>query len=574
MVAHPGYFDDVADRPLQARIPGTTSGAGAYDGAETQYDANAAYTPGGALVLLAPLAGGSTNNLPISVNSNAHAGALCEGVGGLWWEHVHVLPRTIALGNVLSTVDTVIDVFNAYRETSQSWTTFVNNAGAGSDMIDETLAEVFTALEGRLFTFRVTTEGPAEVNTTLDYTFTGEGLIYQGISFVRSVVWPFRPELGMNEVLAWLTKIIPHGNGTEQRVSCREYPRQFFKFKLQRKNGPERQRLENRIQDRQDLPWGFPAFADGDRLAVAASPLDVVLNVRTTIYSDFRVGGQVMLRNSEVDYEVGLITDVTPTTITISSGLVGSFAVGTEVLPVRTAILKGALASDRYSDGVAVYDVTFEVTDNAADLAQANFWPTYGGKLLLDDYNFIQRTLRESSAIPVTVLDGETGRVLQLSSQDVSTRGGRKTFLARNRAELFRVRQLLYYLRGRQVSFRLPTFGRDFTLVADLVSAAVTATVVNTGYSQFAQSRAPRNVLRVWLKDGTSIVRTITDASEVDPDTEQLTVDAGWPSNVAVADVELVDVVELVRQDNDEVTLQHQAPGRARVSFPTKAVLS
>lgn len=572
MAAHPGYS---STSNFSIYGPGFTSGAGAYAPNDAQWGtARVEFKIGDTLALFRHISGASVNNQPISATPTAHKGYIAEGIGGLWWERVHILPRSIVLGNILSTVDTTIDIFNAFRATAQNWNTFVNGAGAGTDMIGETLTEVFDPLEGRLFTFRVLTDGPSQVSAILQYVFGGGGgTILQPISFVRLVVFPYLPEQPVFEELSWLTDVFQAESGAEQRVALRDYPRQSFEFRLQRSTPKERQELANRLFDRQEIPWGLPDWTKPAELRLAATAGDTVLTLVRTSYSDFRIGENLLLWVSEVSFESALVTGVTPTTLTVNAPLQFSWPVGTVVMSMRTAALGEVVPLAKHLTDLEIFDLRFRVVDNVTQIGQANSWSVFNNKVLLDDPNFVSGTVAEEHSIPVTLIDNETSRFTQFTtSQGRGRRASVKTFVTKDRKDLFRVLQLLHFLRGRQTSFYLPTFRKEFTLLQALVSGASTALVENNGYSTFSASRTPRNVLRVVKTDGTSIIRTITSASEIDSSQEQLNVSPVWPSNVPLADVSYVDIVEKVRLDSDQIKIEHRIPGKARISLPVRTV--
>jgi hypothetical protein len=572
MTAHPGFLDTTYELTDQLTNPfflpgvsGTSSAA--YDGPDTTYATHEiAWQPGGAeLALLIQALAGPSTYVVVTVTSTAHPGYPNEGIGGLWWGFVHVLPRSISLGNVLSTTDVTIDIFNATRDASKNWTAFMNNAGAGTSMLSLSLPETFLALEGKTFTFRITLDGPGEVDTTLDYTFTGQGQVEQAISFTRVLTFPYRPETPIRERLSWLTSIVAADDGTEQRVALRDFPRQEFSFTVQRSSGVERQRFENIVFDRHAFAWGLPDYSQGTKLRSAASALDTQILLRTTTTSDFRPGKSLILRIDETTFETALINAVRPTNITLNSGLVSNYPVGTEVFPLRTVNLGASIASRRFPGGLTEYLCEFKVTDNETTLGATNFWPQLNSKVLLDDDNFVVNAVPEVLQRPTIVIDNSTGVIRQTSREPVDNRVTRMMWVTRNAIELHRVRQLLHALRGRQISFYLPTSAEDFTLDQPLSSGAATADVVNTGYTDHVQSRAPHDYLRVVKTDGTTIVREILSSSVISPAVEQLSVASNWGVDVALVDLDRVEFVEEVRLASDIVEFTHSIPGRTRI---------
>jgi hypothetical protein len=98
-------------------------------------------------------------------------------------------------------------------------------------------------------------------------------------------------------------------------------------------------------------------------------------------------------------------------------------------------------------------------------------------------------------------------------------------------------------------------------------------TIANIGYNVNAQQRWPKQVIRVHLKSGTILTRTIQNSSIVSNTEEQLTVDTAWPSTYTVDDIERVEFLEKVRLDVDDIVIVHyNGLGQAECIVPIKEV--
>ena len=491
-----------------------------------------------------------------------------------WFNKVHIIPRSIAFGNILSSQTRNLDVYNAYLPQSVIFSSFVNNAGTGTSITNlPSLPATILPQEGLLLTLQVTPDGVPQFNATLDFGFN-VGTSKLPVTGSRIVLFPFRPETPLIERLRFLTDILEHKDGTEQRISLRKAPRQEFDLTLLLEDGPERQRYDNLMFDWQARVFGLPMWHEPTFLASAASAGATSINVGSTDFADYRVGGLAVIYSSETSFETIEITSVGPTAINFSSPLASTWPAGTEVYPVRTAICRPNTRKERYPTNLQGAKLTFRVLDNDVSLASTAAFNTLLGKVILDDANAIDGTLQESIDRRVYELDSETGKFSAATAWSRSRSGSAKTFVTRTRQRLWEVRQLLHALRGPQTSFYLPTFYRDLTPAVNLVSGNSTITIVNVGYSRYAKARQPKNQIRVWLANGTSLDRTVTAAAEVDASTEQLTVDTPWPSNIAVSSITRVELVEKVRIDGDDITIEHRdSLGSARIGFPVRSVL-
>lgn len=498
-----------------------------------------------------------------------HAGHLgYEAVGTFdWFESFHVIPRRFDFGNLLTTQQESIEVYSAFRDDEHTWTSFVNNAGAGVTLLGQpSLPAVFGPQTGVQMTLEVDTTGEANVDSTLDFVFdTGTTVV--PITLQRVVLFPLRPESGYLELLEFLTEIIEHDDGSEQRIAWRKNPRQLFDWSIIVEDGASRSRIENILYEWQRRVFGIPVWHEQTKLTASATAGSTVINVESTANRDFREGGLVLIYQSDTVNDVGTIAagGIASGSITLETGVISSYAAGTLLIPLRTGSIRGVVQGSRYPSGAQEMTIKFRVDDNDANLADTSSWTMLNSKVLLDDNNAIAGTLSETFDQQVTIIDNQTGKVYQSSGWAYHSRISAKTFWTNSLAGLWKVRQLLHALRGRQVSFYLPTFASDLQPVADLVSGSQTMTITNVGYNQFVRQRQNKNIIRITFKDGsTPLIRTITNSTLIDANTESITVNSAWGANITLAEIDKVMFVEEVRFSSDTIRIQH-TPGQRTV---------
>jgi hypothetical protein len=573
MADSPVYLNDGLGDLFEA--PGATDAAGAsywQTPSLTITESDAALTLDQNQVALA-----YTHVIP-SPPSTTHGAAVCEVIGGLWWDRFHVIPKIIALGNLLSDQVITITVHNAFRGSSVDWLTLTNNLGAGTSLVGlPTFAYTVGPQDGLAFTLNIDADvGPAQVISDLVFTTDVPSTLTLPVSFTRLIVFPFQPQKPVREVLQFSTDILTSEDGTEQRRARRKNPRQLVEMVL-RLDGRARQNAKAMLQDHQARLFGLPVWWEARLLSAAASISDTVLNVETTDYADFRDGSLCLLWSSNTHFEAQEISSSTASTITVASPLSKAFtSPGTLVIPLRTAYVSPQLTSQKYPVAVEDFPANFVTTDNDANLADVSAFSTFNGKVLLDDPNVITGgTLPETLMRRVQIIDSGSGAQDRYSPWTNSKPGLVKSAITQSRQSLWEYRQLLHALRGRQVSFYIPTFFDDMTLTEDLASGSTQMKIENIGYTQHVQHRKPFDVIRVVLNDGTTYIRTVTGEIEIDEDEEQLSVDSSWPSTIAKADVKRVEYLLLVRLLNDNATIQHaNAIGDAEIQFPLQGLLS
>jgi len=511
----------------------------------------------------APFAVGTAASTDTTTNDN--------GPGVLWWERIHVHPREIEVGNIVTTTVVELDVFNAYRDDDKDWDDLDINAN-GVTVNNPSLPETLQELEGIELDVTISAEGAANVDGNLTFTF-GSTTIVVPLIFQRLVAIAFVPETNVVEDLEWQTNVIEALSGKEKRQAVRRRPRQSFLYEIAVEDGTERQRLENLLFLHTGKLVGVPVWAEPTRLTGDVSIGATSLSVTSTNYADYRDDGTAVIWVDETDFEVVNVESFTTTTITLATSTANAFDAGAIVMPLRIAQLLSPAGSTRQHLGETRYRLQFIVTDNDTEIADDSAFSTYNSKVLLDDPNFGE-SVRESYTRKVHVLDGGSGLRAPYTTSDVARRTSHKQFITDSPQTLWETRQLLHALRGRQVSFYLPTFGQEITPTQTLVSGTATMDVANVGFTDTGMV-SPRDEIRVVKTDGTTLERTVTDVSEIDADEERISVDENWPSNITVDEIDRVEILELVRLDSDKIRIQHkEVGGDATIDLPVKAVLT
>lgn len=489
-----------------------------------------------------------------------------------WFELIHVTPVAIVLGNVISTTNVAISIFNADRFQSHFLLDVDNFAGDGITFTDlPVLPYSIPILSGLDLTLEVSTDGPPTIDGTLLFDFD----LYDvsvSITGTRIVIFPFVPQAPMREFLRFKTEVIDKVDGSEQRIRMRKSPRQEFVYNM-RADGTERAALQNLMFDWQGRTFGLPLWFEPMYLTAAVSIGTSLLPIDDTHYADLRVGGLVLLFTNRFTYDALPIASVTSKSITLASPTNLGFPAGTLVVPVRTAVAVPTLPAQRRILKLADTEIRFRVTDNDVDLASAAAFSALAGKVLLDDPNYVRGSLQEQFEHRLYAHDNVTGLFSHQSIWDRNRRSSQKGFRATSRKTLWEMRQLFHHLGGRLTSFYIPTFFDDLKPVAALSSGSPSLTIENVGYASFVKDRKSR--IRVHLTDGTALDRTVTSSSEIDAETEQLTLNTGWPTTIQVDEVDRIEFIETVRLASDDVEIVHaNAKGDAKAVVPVVEVFS
>lgn len=507
-------------------------------------------------------------------------GKISEGVGAEWFEKIHVFPRSVVLDVVLSTLNVAMEVYNADRKLSHDWDAFTNNVDNGVSITDlPTFSFTMAPQHGDDLNLEITPNGPSQIAGTLDFQFdfpTDPTTISIPVSGDRIILFQFQPERPMTERLRFLTDVLEHLDGTEQRISLRKNPRQELEMNILLEDGPTRALFDFLMFEWQPRVFALPMWHEATRLTSAVLVGASTVNVEETTFRDFRVGSSAVIFDPEnpTVFDALVILSKTPTSITFTSVTSNAYAEGISVYPMRQAIMSGRINGRRSPVNLQQMTVRMRVLDNDSDLADVTAFDSFGGKVLLDDLNLIEGSQSAGHVREVHGVDGGVGAFLQKSLWDRSKRTQSKGFLTKDPQELWEMRQLLHALRGRQTSFYLPTGYKDLELADTATSGSVLGTITNVGYDRYVQARQPNNIIRVELTDGTVFTRTIVDSDPIDLTTEQITIDSGWPQTFTAAQVERIDIFEKVRFTTDNVEIRHlKGDGEATIVIPTRTVV-
>jgi hypothetical protein len=501
------------------------------------------------------------------------AGYVDPSVGLSWFEHVHSVPGYLELGNIVTTIVSELELYNAYRRSSRELQTAVNNVGVGTDFVSlPTLPYDIAAQHSLIIQFRVATNGAPILDGTLVFTLDTETLTVP-VTGTRVVMFPYLPETPLTEMLEFGTTVLVSANGKEQRVSYRKCPRQIFEMEIRVEDDALRRQLQTLLFGWQPGVFGVPVWFEARPLTADATAGDVTIQVDTQ-YADFRDGGLAIIWASETVYDALEVLSHTASSLTFTSALTQNFDGGTTlVMPLRTALTNSEVRVERYAVNMDKVPLTFNVLDNDVDLADTSAFSAYNSKVLLDEPN-----LMDGDTLPVALhqellrLDNGAASLVQVADWLAPQTHTQKGFLCTSRQRLWEIRGLLHALRGQQVSFYLPTFYHDMVVASDISNGSSLMDIENIGYTRYINGQAPCNVVSVELANGTVHIKQILSSVVVSDSVERLTLSNTWSSSILAADVARVSYVKLARLSSDRITLEHSNTGVTNVMVPVVEV--
>lgn len=498
-----------------------------------------------------------TRQLPVSQAPRALSSFIARSYFEDYYDRVHIIPRQIDLGNVVSTQVVVVDVWNA-------WATPViitGIAGGGSGIaISGPLAFPITlgGISYESWDISVTPTGSPTVDIVYTWTITDLPSVSISVKANRVVAWSISPNWkdGVRETIGFLTDILTSQSGAEQRRALRIAPRRTFRARSL-VDGRERATLDNALHSWGARVWAVPVWWDVQLLAAQLDAGSTTVPCGTA-YRDFVAGGLALLRGPlSYRYEVVEIDALDGASLTLLRPTLRTWPAGSRLYPIRLARLKTQPRIKRFHDQGWSIDYEF-VTQEPSDYATAAFPVTYLGRPVFEARPDETEDLTITYARLVGILDNDVAapHVFDTAAAGFALQAHRwVTDGAQERDEL---RRILYSLRGRQVSVWVPTHADDLRLVATITSASISMLVEHTGYTRFALDEVGRRDVRIELFDGTVFYRRIVGASEVDEDVEDLSMNAVLGVNVTPAQVRRISFMRLMRADDDDTEIRHE----------------
>ena len=368
-------------------------------------------------------------------------------------------------------------------------------------------------------------------------------------------VWPFIPQHGVRETLIFKSDVIRAYNA-EQRIALTRAPRQMLEFEYLL-DGRDFARAKAMVYGAGTAMWALPNWTE--MLAIGDWPAAQQTQVIDTDNLDFRNGDYALLiQDNDTSQSLGV--NITLGATTVDAG--APTAIGyypAYIVPLRTAYMPSGARFDRTHPTHARARVEWAVVDGA-DLSAAHDFDTYRTYPVMTDRAVVLSDFAETIQRHFDAVDyGLAPPALDTIHAQAAQRSV-AAWSCQTKAELWRLRCWLHTCKGRQKAFWMPTWAEDFTLRQDVLSAD---TVLHVESVEYATYYGLRHIM-VLKRDGTRIyLRVTSGAAETGGDA--LTLSAAVGQNIAMADVDRVCLLNLMRFGSDRFEIRHR-PGGADMS--------
>ncbi|XKM14235.1 hypothetical protein RCS94_03460 [Orbaceae bacterium ac157xtp] len=385
-------------------------------------------------------------------------------------------------------------------------------------------------------------------------------------------LWQSEPNWAnsVTETLEWKTDVLQSYSGAEQRVARRLSPRRTFEFSILI-DGNERSRFENRLAYAGASTWYLPVYPDVTFLDNNITTGTTILPCET-VGRDFVVGNKVLIKseinniNKSALLEVAAIND---DSITLINPVSVDFNAGALIYPVRLAVLTDMPALTRYNDDLLSSQIRFRVTEHNAYSNDVSFLDRYRQFPVLNIQPDWSESLKGKYERLLLELDNNSGIPHRLDTANLPFFVQEFRWFLTERNEQRQLRQLFYYLNGRQKNIWVSSQSSDFNVSAIVLNRILA--VENTGFSEVGLMSSRRDIA-ITLTNQTVLYRRITAVAVFSDDIEYLLPDSTL--DIDAKDIVSVSFLTLCRLDSDSVSWEHvtDADGLANITCSFRGV--
>lgn len=492
---------------------------------------------------------------------------------------IYVLPTSLDFGAIVTTTTRDIQVWNAYF-TPVTLESIVLQFGTEVTNEGDPVPAVISALVLKSWPFRVTPEGPPDLEDTATFTFdTGEVFNIE-IQGTRSVLWPFLPNWreSVKVTSTYLTDVFTARSGREQRTAFRKYPRKELEFTISL-NDARRQKFRRLMASWQDRPF---IVADVTRNELTTTEMlagGTTVEVGTPLPWMVEDRAVVLTKGTGANQTSGLrvIDEVDSNgTLTFKDTDEVDWPVGTRVYAGVVANLNDETQAKRLTTTALETTVKFDILPGTEGAFTAPAAPmTLNGKEIFlfkpnwgEDVSDLNRHITE-------YVDYNIGRLQRTSPISYATQVWQQTFLGTDTDTIQLLLDVFDRAKGQQGEFYAPTWENDLTPKERLVGATSEMRVEGLDLFNAYEADASLAGVLVELNDGTLVMNALDEIVEIndgDGDDTKLTFLSAWADDIELADIKQVSWIRCWRFATDDLTAEYLTNSTANLVISMQSI--
>ena len=499
---------------------------------------------------------------PVSTAPRAISGLVAVSYFDDYYNRIHITPRAIDIGNLLSVQSRDVSVWNAWT-TPQLLSSIGESETLGLTESGVAAPTTFAPLQESVFTVTVDTAGPVTIGAEYTFVFPSESPTLT-VTGNRVQVFGFSPNWAESptEKLSWLTDVMLAEGGIEQRAGLRDAPRRVLTYSLDTLDRHQTNVLETIMLGWQSRVWALPVWTERQDLTATLPAGSSTITCETDGY-EFIADSLAILWRDYDSFEAVEVASVGAGSLTLTLPTVSEWPAGTRIYPVRLARMAARQKVERHTNYHVGGSFEFSITDNPAVTA-TDSGDVFGAYRVYGGHNNWAEPIETEFVRQLETIDYDTGIapwVDDLSGMAAMLKSWNWLFVSR--AEVVAFRQWLQARAGRLNPFWSISQAVDMEVVAPIGAASAEITIRNIGYHRQVAARADRRHVAIKTKTGAYYYRTITGTEEISATEEKLAIDSSLGVLLNVDDIESTRFLDLVRLETDDIEIQWHTLGVA-----------
>lgn len=472
---------------------------------------------------------------------------IARSFGSFFFDNVFISPARIDAGVVVPGEEFNFELWHSF--TSPKQLTGLTQTGAFGIELEGVTSGSMASFES--FDYKISLN---QANGLVDYRAAfdfGSGTEYSfiltaSIALVmpERIDWSTQPEMSIQ----YLTEIIEAFDGTEQRIALRDTPRCSLSY-LYSMTDEQQYQFDNKLAT-SSTSMLVPLWPLQCRLSRGIAVGDARISLADV--SAHLAGSENLLVSEHDRHEILPVESVDGLTVTLTSLAKNDFSESAIVVPLRIAHPSDESNSTSLLRNFDQHSITFDLDETQIrkpvpvyDFEHFNARPIFPfrpdrSKDVTTQYNRLRETLDPLIGAR-SIFDRAKGTVKILG----------QTFTFFSEAERQRFEDFAEIMNGAQGEFYIEGPGQAFELSEDIVGTTYKFKTKSSGYTNFANSHSLAANIAIKLYNGTTIYRTILNATS-NPDGTEIITAKESTNNLKISDIETIVPLYLARFDSDE----------------------
>lgn len=483
------------------------------------------------------------SQLPVTTVPVVKTGDIREGYYKDYYNRIHIVPSSFALGNLTSDQVRTVEIWNAHT-VNKTLTSISQTGTSGISIAGFTPPTTFVRMESKILTVTVGLNGAPDINATYGFNWAAANYGELKITGSRIVTFTQPFEAPAQEQLQWNTTVVTANDGTEQRIRLRKHPRQGIKanYPVHVKDMPK---IENSMYGWLSRRWAVPLWTEAQSVGNIASGASTI-TIDTT-KTDFRANSLAYIYESNDKNITVEVTTVAAGSITLRLPLASGYT-SAWVMPARIGMITGSPTKKLFGHDMSI-NVGFSFTDNLS-FGTGTAPTQFLGEDLYTDETLLGDVLEDPYYTRIDSVDYDTGSFTQFSPWKYVKKKRTLKYILQGMAEINIFRKWLHRRGGRQKPFWIPSFEDDLR-VSQTNAISTSILIYDDNYLTFSSARKH---ICIFFTNGTFVIRTIASAATQDALQTNLQLDVTLGS-ILPSTIKRISYLSLRRLDTDKVDL-------------------